>query len=782
MPVRLSVDALDARLTPAVTGAADPAFAGYVASVAAGANQLNAALVQPDGKIVLAGTSDATNPANADFVVVRLNPDGTPDPTFNGTGRLVLPSFGPGSDDQATAVGRQSNGSLVVGGWTNKGAGYDLVAVRITPTGGLDTGFGTNGYAVVDAGGTDKAYALAVGADDRVVLAGSAGGTDSVAVARLSASGQLDPTFNAGKARTIQLGGQEEARGVAIYADNSILLAGWRTAAGLTDTVALRLSVDGTFTAGNFGTASFDSGTEVATFARLDAGGEDKALAATLLPDNRFVLAGYATVGAAKQLAVSRFTVSGLPDATFGTGGLTRVSLGGSDDQAAAVLVQPDGRPVLAGSTNAGGYYRAAAVRLTTAGQLDASFNQDGKATVAYGTTTGGDDRGLAVARDTQGRIVVAGRAAGSVAAARLVGGVGLPAAVTAGGPATGVGTLLGVPVGGTALDAASARPVTFFSGFAGTVRTATADVTGDGVPDLIGVAGPGAAPVLTVRDGATDRVLVQPFNAYEATFTGGLFVSAADLNGDGRADLILTPDQGGGPVVAVFDGAKLAAGIGAGAEIARFYGIQDVNFRGGARTAAGDIDGDGKPDLVVAAGFGGGPRIAVYDGRTVLAAVAGPTASGVSVPARLLANDFFAFEDSLRNGAYVTVGDLDGDGRADLFFGGGPGGGPRVRAVSGKQLLALGGIANLDAVSPAGFQLANFFAGDPAGRGGVPLAVKDIDGDDKADLVTASGQGQAARVLVFRGSNLLTNGAPTADQALDLFGGAGLPGGVYVG
>ena len=68
--------------------------------------------------------------------------------------------------------------------------------------------------------------------------------------------------------------------------------------------------------------------------------------------------------------------------------------------------------------------------------------------------------------------------------------------------------------------------------------------------------------------------------------------------------------------MVAVYGGAKLAAGTPA--EIARFLGIEDANFRGGARSAVGDVNGDGTPDLLVAAGFGGGPRVAVYNGRTV--------------------------------------------------------------------------------------------------------------------------------------------------------------------
>ena len=81
-------------------------------------------------------------------------------------------------------------------------------------------------------------------------------------------------------------------------------------------------------------------------------------------------------------------------------------------------------------------------------------------------------------------------------------------------------------------------------------------------------------------------------------------------------------------------------------------------------------MNGDGVGDLVVAAGFGGGPRVAGFDGTTL----------GAGTPAKLFA-DFFAFEQTLRNGVFVAAGDLDGDGFADLIAGGGPGGGPRVTA-----------------------------------------------------------------------------------------------------
>ena len=281
--------------------------------------------------------------------------------------------------------------------------------------------------------------------------------------------------------------------------------------------------------------------------------------------------------------------------------------------------------------------------------------------------------------------------------------------------------------------------------------RVAGADVNADGVLDLAIGSGRGDPSGVLLVDGTTKQP-VAGASPFGADFTGGVFVAFGDIDGDGVPDVAAAAGDAGGPRVRVF----LTKG-NALVPVADFFAFDD-GFRGGARVAVGDVNRDGFADVVVAPGVGGGPRVAVFDGRSVAA----------GNPTRLF-NDFFAFDPASRVGAFVAVGDVTGDGAGDVVVGSDDGGGPRVSVFDGASLLA-----GVPAV------VANFFAGDPASRGGVRVAVRDLDLDGRADVITGAGVGDGSAVRVYSGALVTATSEPAPWVTADTF--PGLVGGVYVG
>src|SRR5439155_6852034 len=154
-----------------------------------------------------------------------------------------------------------------------------------------------------------------------------------------------------------------------------------------------------------------------------------------------------------------------------------------------------------------------------------------------------------------------------------------------------------------------------------------------------------------------------------DANFTFGGFVTAGDLDGDGRAEWVVTPELRGGPRVVVFhllaNGTFDLTSAGQPSLVANFFGIGDPTFRDGDRPALGDVNGDGVLDVFSIAAFNGGPRTALYDGKDVLVA----RAAGRD-PLKLT-GDFFAAPsgtDEGRGGRPVAAGDVNGEGVAGLI------------------------------------------------------------------------------------------------------------------
>ncbi|MCU0704417.1 MAG: SpaA isopeptide-forming pilin-related protein, partial [Fimbriiglobus sp.] len=277
----------------------------------------------------------------------------------------------------------------------------------------------------------------------------------------------------------------------------------------------------------------------------------------------------------------------------------------------------------------------------------------------------------------------------------------------------SGAGTASTVRV----LDAATGgelyRFQPFESTFLGGVTTAVGDVTGDGVDDIAVGAGAGGGPRVRVYDGRSGAV-IRDFFAYDPTFTGGVFLATGDVDGDGAADLITGAGAGGGPHVRVFSGRT-------GGELASFFAF-DPSYTGGVRVAAGNFLGNGRAQVGTATGRGVAGQVVVYD-----IAARTPTAVGRFQPL----GDF-------TGGVNLAMGDVDGDGRAELIAGAGAGGGPRVRAINF-----------------AGGTVADFFAAAPTFTGGVTVAARDLNADGRADIVVGLGAGGQSRLQVFSGVNL---------------------------
>jgi uncharacterized delta-60 repeat protein len=209
------------------SGTLDTTFAGTgfaLASVGSVNANTRAVALQDGGKIVVAGF--ASNGANNDFLVARFNANGSLDTTFNGTGFRIQPIGA--NDDEAAAVAVQSDGKIVVAGFT-VGATYDYAMIRLNENGSLDDSFGGDGIVTTALGSlTDIGRALALRADDRIVVAGNAfSGSNKIGLAFYRADGSPDTAFNGTGIVTAAFPGANVAAfAVAVQPDGKIVAAG----------------------------------------------------------------------------------------------------------------------------------------------------------------------------------------------------------------------------------------------------------------------------------------------------------------------------------------------------------------------------------------------------------------------------------------------------------------------------------------------------------------------------------------------------------------------------
>ncbi|MCX6740941.1 MAG: FG-GAP-like repeat-containing protein, partial [Candidatus Parcubacteria bacterium] len=219
----------------------------------------------------------------------------------------------------------------------------------------------------------------------------------------------------------------------------------------------------------------------------------------------------------------------------------------------------------------------------------------------------------------------------------------------------------------------------------------------------IITAAGPGGGP--HVRIMKSNGLAAGGFMAYESNFSGGVRAATGDTDGDGQEEIITVPMSNHNSLVKIFDLAGNLKG--------QFTALK--NYRRGLNVASCDLNGDGAAEIIVATNGVHDPMVYVF------------TSDGH------LKNSFLAYSKSFQGEVKLACGDLNSDGNNEIVVGPGAGGGPHVRIFSAK-----------------GDLLAQWYAFLDKFKGGVNLAVGDVNGDGKPEIVVGIASGASPYLRVF--------------------------------
>ncbi len=306
---------------------------GRVAVELGARNSANAIALQPDGKIVVAGSVSSGQTHN--FSLLRFNPDGSLDTGFGQEGALITSvSLG---DDEALALAILDDGRIVAGGYADNGSSRDFALVCYLADGRLDMEFGRNGVALTPvSAGDDEISAIAIATGNRIVVAGNVSGpSGSVAVvARYLPDGELDSSFGERGVTLLGVGSVSRAEGLALRDQGGVIISGTFT---MGSRVALMLTaldehgvLDSSF--GARGVALPAAGMPASEGYRLAADAE-----------GRLYVAGAVGFPGRRDSALFRFLPDGAPDAAFGKDGAVINPVSPEDDLLYDVAVDKRG-------------------------------------------------------------------------------------------------------------------------------------------------------------------------------------------------------------------------------------------------------------------------------------------------------------------------------------------------------------------------------------------------------------------------------------------------------
>lgn len=308
--------------------------------------------IQSDGKIILAG--QAFNGHANDFALARYDASGNPDNTF-GSGGKVITNFGLLENSSLHALMIQPDGKIIAAGSAK--SGDDFVLVRYKNNGSIDSSFGNNGIVLTNLNGGDQINAMALQTDGKILAAGrvrNAAWYDSSAIVRYTSNGTIDSSFGVNGRSIHMIGIDAGVESIALQSDGKIVIAGGSNNGSLTTFYVARFNPNGqfdnSFAVNGIATTDFMTGKE--SFARsVMIQSDGKILAAgtanssflTTLSNNNFAMARYLPNGALD----STFGVYGKDTTDFG---LTPLG-GAKQDYGYALALAPDGKIILGGTS-----------------------------------------------------------------------------------------------------------------------------------------------------------------------------------------------------------------------------------------------------------------------------------------------------------------------------------------------------------------------------------------------------------------------------------------------
>lgn len=379
----------------AQSGALDTTFNGtgiVFGNYTTGNNSADAMLIQPDGKILVTGGTGVG--ASIKTGVSRHNPDGTLDISFGDNGKITFSSGWIKSF--VNDMHLQPDGKIVLGGYRWNNSTGDFVMARLNPDGSFDPTFGTNGISIIDGGATEVAESFAVTDDGDFIIAGHV--NDHFAMAKVKNNGTIDNSFGTeGWVITPFADFAGYGQDISLNSEGRIILGGL-ILDGYENKFQFGLAAylpNGTLdpTFGEGGKRNFHVGTDNDFGLKVLQLKDGK----ILIGGHSW----YATTPLRYELAVAKLHLDGSFDNTYGTNGISKSRLiTNGESYLADMVLQEDGKLVLTGAANQGGSYDFGLVRLNEDGQMDTTFGDSGKVFTHFAGTSYGESYNVGIQPD----------------------------------------------------------------------------------------------------------------------------------------------------------------------------------------------------------------------------------------------------------------------------------------------------------------------------------------------------------------------------------------------